>query len=184
MIDPALWQRVHAHLDAGRDPFEDPTVQAALLADPVALEEIASMRAVLTWAGAGAAPRVVRRPGGWRRRAAAAALVLVIAGAGIAAAVIAVSSAASGEGGAGDGESRWAQPFALPMPRFATTGAVRSAVAELFEQTGDAIVWERCAEGVVARQRSIAVVTLAGEPLSPGRSASVVALATFENQLR
>lgn len=164
-----LWQTVHAHLDAGRDPLDDPAVQAALLADAEALERVVALRSVLTGvalAGDAARPRRARPRRRWV--AAAAALFLV------ATAVVCWPPRRSA-----------AEPksTALPMPIFATAGEVRSAHAELCVQAGDKIVRVRRVDGVIASQRS-AVVTMNAEPPTPGRSAMLVALAYFENQLR
>lgn len=170
MNEEDLWTAVHAHLDAGRDPLDDPAVQAALLADAEALETFVALRGALAGvalSGAAASPRRARR---WRPLvAAAAALVVVVASVVYWPARRAPDAAPNGD--------------PLPMPNFATTGAVRRCVAELCVQAGDKLVWVRREEGVLTRQRS-AVVAMDAEPPTPGRSAMVVALAYYENQLR
>lgn len=163
-----LWQTVHAHLDAGRDPLDDPAVQAALLADAHALERVVALRGVLTgvsrWGGA-ARPRRARPLRPW----VAAAAALFVIGA------LVVCWPAR--------RAREIVPGTLPMPKFATAGAVRHVIAELCVQAGDKLVWVQREGGVLTCQRS-ALVAIDAEPPTPGRSAMVVALAYYENQLR
>lgn len=170
MNESELWIAVHAHLDAGRDPLDDPAVQAALLTDAQALERVVALRGVLSGVAlsSGAASPGRARP--WRPLVAAAAALFVVVASVVCWPARRAPDAAPQHG-------------SLPMPKFASTGAVRRCVAELCVQAGDKLVWVRREEGVLTRQRS-AVVTMDAEPPTPGRSAMVVALAYYENQLR
>ena len=168
MNESELWTAVHAHLDAGRDPLDDPAVQAALLADAQALERVVALRSVLSGvalAGAAASPRRARP---WRPLVAAAAALFIIGTL------------------VGCWPARRAldlAPGTLPLPKFATEGTVRHVIAELCVQAGDKTVWVQREEGVFTYQRS-ALVAIDAEPPTPGRSAMAVALAYYENQLR
>lgn len=163
-----LWQTVHAHLDAGRDPLDDPAVQAALLADAQALERVVALRSVLSGvarSGGAASPRRARPLRPW---VAAAAALFVIG-----TAVVCWPARRAKE----------IAPGTLPMPKFATAGTVRHVIAELCVHAGDKLVWVQREEGVFTCQRS-ALVAIDAEPPTPGRSAMLVALAYYENQLR
>lgn len=74
----ALWAAVHEALDARRDPLDDPSVIAALEADPAALAEFAALRAGLRALPAAAPAR--RRLLPFALALAAAAALLVLAG--------------------------------------------------------------------------------------------------------
>jgi hypothetical protein len=152
----ALWQRVHAHLDAGRDPLRDAELLDALAADPDLLAQVAGLVDDL---GALAATGRTRSP----RRAASRALPWILAAAAAAAAVLV--GPGPPDGPADRGSSPAPSSFAAGAPE-RVVGFRASTVERSDGQRIERSVELRPDGRVVARTRA----SLVWRPPSPPRT--------------